>query len=90
MALLLPWPWIKSLVGKLISYKPQKKKKKKGTRTNAEEIVTISLNCVYLFLAVLGLCCYAGFSVVEESGATLVEVHRLPIVVAFLIADYRL
>ena len=48
----------------------------------------------YLFiylLAVLGLCCHAGFSLVAESrGCSLVVVHRLLIAVASLVADHTL
>ena len=48
----------------------------------------------YLFiylLAVLGLCCYAGFSLVAESrGCSLVVVLRLLIAVASLVADHML
>ena len=48
---------------------------------------SISLSCyflnVYLFLAVLGLLCCSGFSLVAESrGYCLVAVHDLLIVVA--------
>ena len=40
-----------------------------------------------LFLAVLGLCCYAGFSLVVASGGySLVEVNRLLVPGAFLVA----
>ena len=41
---------------------------------------------IYLFLAVLGLCCYAGFSLVVVSGSySLVVVHTLLIPGAFLL-----
>ena len=41
---------------------------------------------IYLFLAVLGLCCYAGFSlVVASGGCSLVVVHGLLTEVAFLV-----
>ena len=41
---------------------------------------------IYLFLAVLGLHCFAGFSLVATSeGYSLVVVHGLLIAVAFLI-----
>ena len=40
---------------------------------------------MYLFLAVLGLCCYAGFSLVLRLGAySLVAASRLLTVVASL------
>ena len=43
------------------------------------------------FLAVLGLCCCVGFSLVVASGGYfLVVVCRLLIVVASLIAEHRL
>ena len=42
-------------------------------------------------LAVLGLCCYVGFSPVAESrGHSLVVVHRLLVAVASLVADHTL
>ena len=45
----------------------------------------------YLFLAVLGLHCCVGFSlVVANWGCTLVVVCRLLIAVASLAAEYRL
>ena len=48
------------------------------------------ISCIYLWL-VLGLCCCAGFSLVaESSGCSLVEVHRLLIVVAYPVAKHRL
>ena len=90
MALPLPRPWIKSLVGKLRSYKPKKKIIIISTRTNAEETATISLDFIYLVVAVPGLCSSAGFSVVEESRAAPVAVCSLLVAVAFLVADYRL
>ena len=44
---------------------------------------------VYLFLAVLGLCCCSGFSLaVASRGYALVAVSRL-IAVAFLVAENR-
>ena len=49
------------------------------------------LNFIYLFLAVLGLCCCAGFSLVEKSGGySLVAVHGLLIAVASLVVAPRL
>ena len=46
---------------------------------------------IYLFLAVLGLCCCIGFSLVAESeDCSLVEVCGLLIVVASLAAEHRL
>ena len=45
---------------------------------------------IYLFLAVLGLHCRVGFSVVVMSrGYSLVEVHRLLIAVASLVGVHR-
>ena len=42
----------------------------------------------FLFLAVLGLCCCVGFSLVVASGAfSLAVVHRLLIAVASLVAQ---
>ena len=42
---------------------------------------------IYLFLAVLVLHCCTGFSVAVASGGySLIAVHGLPIVVAFLVA----
>ena len=42
----------------------------------------------YLFLAVLGLCCCTGFSLVVASGGySPVAVHGLLIVVASLVAE---
>ena len=46
---------------------------------------------IYLFLAVLGLHCCSGFSLVVTSrGYSLVAVHGLLIVVASLAAEYKL
>jgi len=48
-------------------------------------------NFIYLFLAVLGLCCCTGFSLVAADGAYfLVVVSRLLIAVASLVAEHRL
>ena len=48
-------------------------------------------NFIYLFLAVLGLRCHAGFSLDAESrGYSVVEVHGLLIVVVSLVAEHRL
>ena len=45
---------------------------------------------IYLFLAVLGLHCWAGFSLVAASGSfSLVVIFRLLIVVVSLVADSR-
>ena len=45
----------------------------------------------YLFLAALGLCCYAWvFSSCGEQGLLFVAVHGLLIVVASLVAEHRL
>ena len=49
------------------------------------------LFCFVLFLAVLGLCCCAGFSLVAATkGCSLVAVRRLLIMVASLVAEHRL
>ena len=46
---------------------------------------------IYLFLAVLGLrCCTRAFSSCGEQGLLFVEVHRLLIAVASLVAEHRL
>ena len=46
---------------------------------------------IYLFLAALGLCCYAqAFSSCGEQGLLFVAVHRLLIVVASLVVEHRL
>ena len=46
---------------------------------------------IYLFLAVVGLHCHAGFSIVVASnGYSLVAEHCFLIGVAFLIAEQRL
>ena len=46
---------------------------------------------IYLFLAVLGLCCCVGFSLVVVSGGySLFVVHGLLIVVASLVAEHGL
>ena len=46
---------------------------------------------IYLFLAVLGLCCYAqAFSSCGEQGLLFVAVHGLLIVVASLVVEHRL
>ena len=48
-------------------------------------------NFIYLFLAVLDVRCYTGFSVVVESrGYSLVAVLGLLIVVASLVTEHRL
>ena len=45
----------------------------------------------FFFLAVLGLCCCAGFSLVAATkGCSLVAVRRLHMMVASLVAEYRL
>ena len=45
----------------------------------------------FIYLAVLGLCCYAGFSlVVTSDGYSLVAAHGLIMVVAALVAEHRL
>ena len=45
---------------------------------------------IYLFLAVLGLCCYKGFSLVEHRGAARVAVTGLLIAVVSLAAEHGL
>ena len=46
---------------------------------------------IYLFLAALGLrCCARAFSSCGERGLLFVEVHRLLIAVASLVAEHRL
>ena len=46
---------------------------------------------IYLFLAVLGLCCYTGaFSSCGERGLLLVAVCGLLTAVASLVAEHRL
>ena len=63
-----------------------------------EQVVNVELcsyflkNVIYfLFLAALGLCCYAqAFSGCGEQGYTLIAVHLLLTVVAFLIAKHGL
>ena len=48
-------------------------------------ILVFLYNFIYLFLAVLGLRCCVGFSLVAESGGySLVMAHGLLIAVAFL------
>jgi len=48
-------------------------------------------NFIYLFLAVLGLYCYTGFSVVGvKGGCSLFVVLRLLIAVASLMEEYSL
>ena len=46
---------------------------------------------IYLFLAVLGLCCCTGFSLVASSGGySLVSVHRLFILISVLVVEHGL
>ena len=45
---------------------------------------------MYLFLAVLGLHCCAGFSLVAMSKATLVAMRWLLIAVASFVAEHKL
>ena len=48
-------------------------------------------NFIYLFLAVLGLCCYTGISlVVVNGGYSLSMVHRFLTAAASVIAEHRL
>ena len=50
-----------------------------------------SFKTFFIFLAVLGLCCCTGFSlVVVSGGCSLVAVHGLLIVVTSLVAEHRL
>ena len=57
----------------------------------AENSVFFLSNFISLFLAVMGLCCYAGFSLVEVSRSySLVAMHGLLIAVASLVAECRL
>ena len=46
-------------------------------------------NFIYLFLAVLSLLCWVGFSLIVAS-YSLVGVHRFLIVVASLVAEHEL
>ena len=51
----------------------------------------IFIYLIYLFMAVLGLCCYArGFSSCAERGLLFVAVHGLLIVVASLVVEHWL
>ena len=43
-----------------------------------------------LFLAMLGLHCFASFSLVAESGGHSLVVHRLLTAVASIVAEHRL
>ena len=45
---------------------------------------------IYLFLAVLGLCCCVAFSSCGERGLLFVVVSELLIAVASLVAEHRL
>ena len=45
-------------------------------------------NFIYLFMAVLGLCCCVGFSLVAASGVYSVAVFELLVVMASLL-EYR-
>ena len=46
---------------------------------------------IYLFLAVFGLCCCVGFSlIVATGGSSLVVVSELLIVVASFVEEHRL
>ena len=48
-------------------------------------------NFIYLLLAVLGLCCYAGISFVAATGGhALAAVQRLLIAVASLTVEHKL
>ena len=45
---------------------------------------------IYLFLALLGLWCYMGFSLVAEGGGySLVAAHRLLSAVVSLVAEHE-
>ena len=51
----------------------------------------LKILCIYLFLAVLGLPCCSGFSLVAASrGYTLVAVHSPLTVVSSLVSEYGL
>ena len=55
------------------------------------EVLTESAPCIYLFLAALGLPCFAGaFSSLIEQGLLFIEVLRLLIAVVSLVAEHRL
>ena len=59
------------------------------------EMVSISfflrINCIYLFMAAVGLRCCAGFSLVVASrGCSVVVVRGLLILVASLVAEHKL
>ena len=57
---------------------------------NQGEVLTSTFK-KFIYLAVLGLCCYAGFSLAVTSGGySLVAVHGLIMVVAALVAEHRL
>ena len=54
-------------------------------------LLSFFIYIIYLFLAVLGLCCCTGFSPVVASRVySLVAAHRLLIVVASLVAEHGL
>ena len=54
-------------------------------------MIMIFFNFIYLFLAVLGLQSYVGFSLVAESGGcSLVVVHGLLTVMAFPVSEHGL
>ena len=54
-------------------------------------ICNIHITFYFLFLAVPGLCCWEGFSLVAASkGYSLVVAHGLPAAVASLVAEYGL
>ena len=44
---------------------------------------------IYLFSAVLGLCCYEGFLYLLRGGCSLVVGYGLLIAVASLVAEHR-
>ena len=51
----------------------------------------VNILWIYLFLALLGLCCYSDFSPVSVSrGISVVAVLRFPISVACLVAEHGL
>ena len=53
--------------------------------------VVVVNNFIYLLLAVLGLCCYAGISFVAATGGhALAAVQRLLIAVASLTVEHKL
>ena len=71
---------------------PQRSQKNKRKKTSLFIVGFFFFNIfIYLFLAVLGLCCCAwAFSGCGEQGLLFVAVCRLLTVVASLVAEHRL